>query len=68
MKRNILNLGKALNKAKQQTINGGITLPPYGSSCTDTNSYCEGNHQCPRGQGCYIQDTPVFQAVCKCLN
>lgn len=29
MKKSILNLGKALNKSEQQTINGGAGCPTY---------------------------------------
>ncbi len=40
MKKQILNLGKALNKAEQKTINGG---GPGG---------CYTHQECPAGHGC----------------
>ena len=42
MKKSILNLGKALHKAEQQTISGG----KYRDYCNDENP-------CPPGQICY---------------
>ncbi|WP_028887795.1 hypothetical protein [Tenacibaculum ovolyticum] len=36
MKKSILNLGKALNKAEQKEVNGGIRF----RSCTGTGSRC----------------------------
>jgi hypothetical protein len=33
MKKQILNLGKALNKAEQKSINGGIGHPPTLGPC-----------------------------------
>ncbi|PKH50664.1 hypothetical protein CXF68_08130 [Tenacibaculum sp. Bg11-29] len=46
MKKSILNLGKALNKAEQKEINGGIGF----GSCTGSGSRC--CVQTPRGQFC----------------
>ena len=37
MKKNILNLGKALNKAEQKSINGGAPGPP---ECCNPTYYC----------------------------
>ncbi|MBA6156377.1 hypothetical protein H3Z83_07605 [Tenacibaculum sp. S7007] len=66
MKKSILNLGKALNKAEQKEINGGLR-PPTGP-CTDSYKPCSGNHDCPRGQGRYIMsDNIPVEAVCLCL-
>ena len=43
MKKQILNLGKALNKTEQQTINGG-------GWCSNQ---CSGDSNCPSGQECF---------------
>ena len=50
MKKQILNLGKALNKAEQKSINGGVTRPFNGTclsivchpddNCCDSNGIC----------------------------
>ncbi|WGH76876.1 hypothetical protein P8625_06960 [Tenacibaculum tangerinum] len=41
MKKSILNLGKALNKAEQENINGGwVYAPGDGKSC-DFWGWCE---------------------------
>ncbi len=50
MKKSILNLGKALNKAEQQEIKGNLGLTPalpFGSCFSITNS-----NQCGRTRGC----------------
>ncbi|TYQ00346.1 hypothetical protein C7447_101958 [Tenacibaculum adriaticum] len=41
MKKQILNLGKALNKAEQKQINGGFNV-----------IRCHGHHDCPSGWLC----------------
>ena len=44
MKKQILNLGKALNKVEQSLINGG-KYPPYCSNSNDCGDYphiCDG--------------------------
>ncbi|MGG8495705.1 hypothetical protein ACQY1Q_04765 [Tenacibaculum sp. TC6] len=38
MLKNISNLGKTLNKAEQQTINGGQTIYLFGQDCY--NHFC----------------------------
>ncbi|WP_299678619.1 hypothetical protein [uncultured Tenacibaculum sp.] len=40
MKKSILNIGKALNKAEQKNINGGFGELFIGSSCYTTQSRC----------------------------
>lgn len=67
MKKSILNIGKALNKAEQKTINGGKSFPPF--DCVDSNKPCNGNLECGYGQGCFIQsDNSTAFAICQCLN
>jgi hypothetical protein len=44
MKKQILNLGKALNKAEQKSINGG-------------GEYCDSPDSCPTGQCCSSNNT-----------
>lgn len=69
MLKNILNLDGAqqLTKNEQKSINGGIILP-----CVDSGKVCTdiGNAACPRGQGCFIQDSDPdnFVAICQCLK
>ena len=46
MKKQILNLGKALNKAEQRTINGGAS----GKCCNPANDCCVPNDGAPRPQ------------------
>ncbi len=67
MKKQILNIGNALNKAEQKEINGGKV--PFPGGCTDSNKPCNGNHECGKGQGCFVlsDNSPVF-AACQCLN
>ena len=49
MKKQILNLGKALNKAEQKSINGGA------------HTYCEEHNECPGGQGCCFAANLCFR-------
>ncbi|WP_299674810.1 hypothetical protein [uncultured Tenacibaculum sp.] len=49
MKKSILNLGKALNKVEQKTINGGFGPIRY---CRNIGSLCDPMHICEfRGPG-----------------
>ncbi|WP_442267175.1 hypothetical protein ACSIGC_05645 [Tenacibaculum sp. ZS6-P6] len=49
MKKSILNLGKALNKVEQKTINGGFGPIRY---CKNIGGYCDPMHICEsRGAG-----------------
>ncbi|WP_272150213.1 hypothetical protein [Tenacibaculum aiptasiae] len=45
MKKSILNLGKALNKAEQRTINGGRKFceshEDCGTGCCNTSRFCQ---------------------------
>ena len=45
MKKQILNIGKALNKAEQRNINGGGRHEP---------ELCESNQDCSPGLGCCL--------------
>ena len=45
MKKQFFNLGKALNKAEQKLINGGIRNPTYCVSDSDCDSMSECNHR-----------------------
>jgi hypothetical protein len=50
MKKQILNLGKALNKAEQKLIKGGYDyIPCSGTSCNTcpTERFCNGSHCVP---------------------
>ena len=51
--KNLLNLGKALTKAEQQTINGGITECMAGAcrGFCDSRGRCIDPIECPLG-GC----------------
>ncbi len=60
MKKQILNLGKALNKIEQKQINGGAA----GSEgwCSETNSSencdCDVNHPCDASYTCVPNNDP----------
>jgi len=45
MKKSILNLGKALDKAEQKTITGGVNCPIY----TPYECQCCGGYSLPNG-------------------
>lgn len=51
MKKQILNIGKALNKAEQKTINGGhmLAAPCRGGKDMDTGCLCTSGDQCSSG-------------------
>ncbi|MCF6181074.1 hypothetical protein [Lutibacter sp.] len=60
MKKQFLNLGKALNKAEQKLINGGTML--YGDRCDGGGSCPEGMICCgPPGGAQYCQGCPCDQ-------
>ena len=66
--KNLKNLGKALSKAEQKMINGGI-IPP--GRCVDSNIDCTniGNAGCPNPkEGCYILGPDSNEARCQCLK
>lgn len=44
MKKLVLNLGKALNKKEQKSIDGGSFI----RTCTNFGGYCDINHICER--------------------
>jgi len=46
MKKQILNLGKALNKVAQRNIKGG------GGHESSEGEFCTTSSQCPAGMGC----------------
>ncbi len=54
MKKQILNLGKSLNKGEQKTINGGVIYCGDGKSCPSTHC-CNPRGYCvtdERGRDC----------------
>ncbi|WP_299835800.1 hypothetical protein [uncultured Tenacibaculum sp.] len=58
MKKSILNLGKSLNKAEQQSISGGFGLK---NPCPPSSNFVleEGNNSC--GRACsYPTSNPFF--------
>ncbi len=61
MKKSILNLGKALNKAEQKLINGGGLRCTSPNSCP-TGQCCNANHTCrPNdGQTLCFQQPPFY--------
>jgi hypothetical protein len=60
MKKSILNLGKALNKAEQKEINGGIGIRPVYEPCGDTGGMPVSSAHC--GMGTY--GTQWYNGVC----
>ncbi len=46
MKKSILNIGKALNKAEQKQINGGITHKECFITCAGTGAFAECYENC----------------------
>ncbi|MCF2876451.1 MULTISPECIES: hypothetical protein [unclassified Tenacibaculum] len=64
MKKSILNLGKALNKADQKAINGGLSLAHGGYQCcnawgcgacvTGSSEDCSGYGDDVYGQHCTV--------------
>ena len=67
MKKSILNIGKALNKAEQEQVNGGLSGCPSGM-CFGMPFFCqEGTNLCAvpvRGNTCFRTHNGT---VC-CLN
>ena len=61
MKKSILNIGKALNKAEQKSINGGANCPIYAPSCCTS---CGGY---PLSNGCCL-GTPAVHACLAFAN
>jgi len=63
MKKQILNLGKALNKAEQKEVNGGLVMPGDGDGTVGKGSLCvrvgaKYPHQkCIEGLTCKGEDT-----------
>ncbi|MEO9571153.1 MAG: hypothetical protein ABJH82_12490 [Polaribacter sp.] len=47
MKKQILNIGKALNKAEQKSINGGIGGGPFFGENCDTSHDCNFTNTVP---------------------
>ncbi len=48
MKKSILNLGRALNKEAQKSINGGL-ISRCGNYIGDTGAYCFSHSDCDEG-------------------
>ena len=55
MKKQILNLGKALNKAEQKLINGGDEAGP----CKDAGALCHTQNTNPNNQCCNDCDSSL---------
>ncbi len=68
--KNLKNLGQALSKAEQKTINGGRKFPPDPNDCVSSGNDCHylngGNSVCPVGQGCFLSEDGLT-ATCQCL-
>ncbi len=57
MKKSILNLGKALEKAEQKQINGGASCPTYSAKrCLACGGY-------PLPNGCCLGTTETHQCL-----
>jgi len=65
MKKSILNLGRALNKAQQKEINGGIKLPTLCNGYIgDTGQTCTTHSDCTVS----AEDLPVcFRGCCNTI-
>jgi len=63
MKKSILNIGKALNKAEQQSINGGVIGCPHNCEIYANQQACELRENCLWGDWTW-EGTGVLSCGC----
>ncbi|RLJ97807.1 hypothetical protein [Tenacibaculum discolor] len=65
MKKLILNLGKTLNKAEQQKINGGYGIP-VGDSDGECDQESQSRIRCYNNSNCDMDAICNNQGYCEC--